>query len=163
MDLLVIGKNNYNSIVCVGHIHVMMESALQTVTKPIWIFFTLLCKSPFKLAAATPPHYPTPQTLSSLAWDKLLRIGRRSAPPRLTSFQIVDFSIVSGPHLDGRALCQKIHRANVLATEEGDFQLASTRTEPRRNNKINLVYQLTQRCSTSHQSLKEEVIVNPQK
>ena len=36
MDLLVIGRSNCYSIVCVGHIHVMMESALYT--RPILAF-----------------------------------------------------------------------------------------------------------------------------
>ena len=43
------------------------------------------------LVPATPPLYPTPQTQSSLAWDKLhnysdhpLRSDRKSAPPRVT-------------------------------------------------------------------------------
>ena len=36
MDLLVIGEGNCYSIVCVGHIHVMMESALYTTSRCPW-------------------------------------------------------------------------------------------------------------------------------
>ena len=46
MDLLVIGRSNCYSIVCVGHIHVMMESALYTIWKVFNVFctvYTLQC------------------------------------------------------------------------------------------------------------------------
>ena len=71
------------------------------------------------LSYPTPPLYPTPQTSSSLAWDKLHAhsggactpppFWQESTPPRLTGLRPARyFSIVSGPLLDNKALCRQL-------------------------------------------------------